>query len=364
MPLVKHTIQLLVLSVLFSYCTFGHTSAETAHQPQWQSIQQTLDCDGTKVVIDAVTDTAIPSQGAELLAADRPFTVEELRQLVVLVSPENANAAYQTILGSGFALYDDASIFIASAADGQVGVSFPEAHTWYVKASSTSHGVQYEEPFATDAPSLQYFNANWALQMVSQALVHTDYEIGQPSHVTVWSVDTLQDGLAKYNQLVPDHALNHSWTAADEVYQIAVPVYYNSIRLHCGNRRLVDSLMIADAGISCVVRQDKILQLSIAHCTFSTVEKVTAAAPFLTVDEAIACYQPILSAYVWTIPQDVVIHKILLEYIVQLNDQTDPYTYQLVPAWCFYYKLYDADLQCYEEHADAIHAVTGQHIDI
>lgn len=364
MPLTKHTIPLFVLSVLFFYCAFGHASAETAHQPQWRSIQQTLDCDGTKVVIDAVTDTAIPSQGAELLAADRPFTVEELRQLVGLVSPENANAAYQTILGSGFALYDDASIFIASAADGQVGVSLPEAHTWYVKASSTSHGIQYEEPFATDAPSLQYFNASQALQMVSQVLSHTDYELGQPSHVTAWSVDALQDGLAKYSQLVSEHVLSHPWTAEDEVYQIAIPVYFNGIRLHCGNRRLVDSLMIADAGISCVVRHDKILRLNIAHCTFDTTKEVTAVEPFLTVDEAITCYQPVLSAYVWTISQDVVINKILLEYIVQLNDQTDPYTYQLVPAWCFYYKLYDADLQCYVEHADAIHAVTGQHIDI
>ena len=58
---------------------------------QWTTVQQTLDCDGGTVEINAVSDPNIPETVCEWRTEGKVWTEEELRHIVSIVSPGDEN---------------------------------------------------------------------------------------------------------------------------------------------------------------------------------------------------------------------------------------------------------------------------------
>ena len=72
--------RLLCFLLLMGLLLSAHlpSAAASSYTPQWEHIQRELDCQGQKIVIDAITDTNLPETVCEYNASQRVMTEEKL----------------------------------------------------------------------------------------------------------------------------------------------------------------------------------------------------------------------------------------------------------------------------------------------
>ena len=67
------------------------SAVASSYTPEWEHIQRELDCQGQKIVIDAITDTNLPETVCEYKASQRVWTEEKLRAFVSVAAPGYEN---------------------------------------------------------------------------------------------------------------------------------------------------------------------------------------------------------------------------------------------------------------------------------
>ena len=80
---------LLLMTILLSLQL--SSAVASSYTPQWEHIQRELDCQGQKIVIDAITDTNLPETVCEYNASQRVMTEEKLRAFVAVAAPGYEN---------------------------------------------------------------------------------------------------------------------------------------------------------------------------------------------------------------------------------------------------------------------------------
>lgn len=334
---------------------------------EWQRVEQTLDCEGFPVQIDAVTDLNIPTNASEWTAAEPQWTEEGLRRFVAAASPGDENMALRPNPYGELRLFDDILITHAGASNGLIDVTHASLLDTYddARGGGCEFAILHEQA-GVSVPDLALFTFDNALSRMEPVLDALGYEAGMPSYVEAWNASVLQQNHDTLNRWFPENNKNHVWTDAEEMYQISFPVYLDGIRLHRGDREIHNGLWVCSSEITCALTADQILFVRATDCTFDNLRPVDAPQPVLPLEDAIEAYRQMRANMFWDNAQPLVIDKILLEYVVLKDNQSNPITYQLIPAWCFYYKAAyemespDGTVSCFQYCADKLHAVTGE----
>ena len=361
---MKHfpKLYLHALLALLAYLSICCSVAIAELRPvEWTEIQQTLDCNGKTIVIDAITDFNIPSEACEWTATAHEWTEEELREFVAVASPGDENMPRVDEAYPGIRLInDDIEIALAVADSGIVTVEHAGLSRRYDGGTlgEASFAI-LDEPFYPAVPSLTLFSFDEAMGRLQPVLDALGLDIGQPYYAEAWDAESLNKNNEENYKRAPDYFKNIYWTAKDEIYEMKLPVYYNGIRLYPYGGRLYKNLWVAYTGVNCTIDASQLLYLQANNCYFENVTPINETQPILTLESAIKCFQQIKEDMSWE--DELIVDKILLEYIVLENDTTSPVSYWLIPAWCFYHKHMTERGLYYT--IDKIHALTGEPLD-
>lgn len=350
--------------LLFCACFFSHNSSAFAemHHPEWARVQQTLKCDSTTIEIDAITDVNIPNEACEWMAIAHEWSEDELRQLISIAFPGDENVAAHNIPYRGLSLYDDNEETLAVSMNGVTTVEHAiESSKYPYSIIGNSILAYYLEQFEWSVPELSSLTLDIALSRIQPILDTLCWEIGDPVDIRAWDVSSLSENFNDFHSLYPD-AEYITYTEDNELYYIRFPVYHNGIRLFDGNRKTYDTFEIADVGITCMITPAKLISFKAVNCGFDEVQYSSQPQPIIPLNEALEHYQEMRTDMFLTEKQDILVDKILLEYIVQKDDRLDPPSYQCVPAWCFYYQIKRERTPGFYYCVDKINAITGEPI--
>ncbi len=334
---------------------------------QWTTVQQTLDCDGGTVEINAVSDPNIPETVCEWRTEGKVWTEEELRHIVSIVSPGDENMQRQSIgIDDGVGLFDDLKDTSASAGVGYLKIEYhvKEEGLEYAANPMWNTGYCSDEPLKTPVADLTFLSFQSALDQITPVLSELDCTIGPPANMLAWDVKALQANWDRWHALYPEIGAR-TWTAQEECYQIQFPVYYQGLRLNMqGGITNRDDLDNVGCYIAFLINANRLISLNANDFCMVNGKAITQPQKMLTLTEAIECYRQMEASTFFTQGQEKTIIKILPEYLVLKDIPSNKATYRLIPAWCFYYQIpLDGGTDAMELHYDAIHAITGQAIE-
>jgi len=200
----------------------------------WKQIQETLDCDGIVIHIDAMADSDTPETVCEWRTEGKVWTEEELRKIVAIASPgdENMQRHSQDVKES-INLYDDLLTTSASANVGYLKIEHATKEQGLEYAAFPMWNASYrsDEPLKTPVADLTFLSYQAALDQIMPVLNELDCTFGPPAKVIAWDMKALQVNWEQYHSLFPQIG-NRNWTTQDECYQIQFPVYYQGLRLN------------------------------------------------------------------------------------------------------------------------------------
>ena len=333
---------------------------------QWTTVQQTLDCDGATIEINALTDPNIPETVCEWRTEGKVWTEKEFRHIVSIASPGDENMQRQSIgIDDGVGLFDDSIDTSASAGVGYLKIEHiaKEQGLEYAANPMWNTGYCSDEPLKTPVADLAFLSYQAVLDQIMPVLNELDCTIGPPANMLAWDVKALQANWERYHALYPEIG-TRTWTAQEECYQIQFPVYYQGLRLNMqGGITNRDDLDNVGCYIAFLINANGLISMDANDFCMVNGKAITQPQKMLTLEEAIECYRQMEASTLFTQGQEKTIIKILPEYLVLKDTPSNKATYRMIPAWCFFYQVARNDgTDAFELHYDAIHAITGQAI--
>lgn len=338
--------------------TFSVVAAADLIQPEWQTVQDSLDCDGFTISVDAVTDINIPDTASEWRAEGRIWTENDLRAFLAIASPGDENMKrHPHEEEDDIALYDDIMATHASSHVGSVVIVHESRRAGQDEAGYPSVYYHSYEPIQLPVPDLSVMRFDESLASIVPVMEALGCDVGYPAEIEAWDVQTLQ---ANHTWFASN---NHStasreWTVADEYYRIVFPAYFKGVRLNMLQGEQRPKVEHVDAVIDVKVDAHGILDFQMRDCLFSEAEPVSEPKRILSLQEALQSYQKMRASMLTDDDEPITITKILLEYIV-LKDFPATMNYRLVPAWCFYHENTREDDEKIDLICEQINAITG-----
>ena len=199
----------------------------------WEQVQETLDCDGIVIRIDAMADTDTPETACEWRTEGKVWTEEELRHIVSIASPGDENMQRHLQDKESIDLYDDTLDTSASTGVGYMNIDHHDKEEGLDYATVPEWNTIYrsDEPLKIPVADLAFLSYQAALDQIMPVLNELDCTIGPPAKVIAWDVNALQANWERYHALYPEIG-TRTWTTQEECYQIQFPVYYQGLRLN------------------------------------------------------------------------------------------------------------------------------------
>jgi len=332
----------------------------------WEQVQETLDCDGIVIRIDAMADTDTPETACEWRTEGKVWTEEELRHIVSIASPGDENMQRHLQDKESIDLYDDTLDTSASTGVGYMNIDHHDKEEGLDYATVPEWNTIYrsDEPLKIPVADLAFLSYQAALDQIMPVLNELDCTIGPPAKVIAWDVNALQANWERYHALYPEIG-TRTWTTQEECYQIQFPVYYQGLRLNMqGDITNRDDLDNVGCYIAFLLNANGLISMGANDFCMVNGKAITQPQKMLTLIEAIESYRQMEASTLFTQGQEKTIIKILPEYLVLKDTPSAKATYRLIPAWCFYYQIpLGEGTDAMELHYDAIHAITGQAIE-
>ena len=371
---MNHKRRILCFFLLMSMLLSAHLPSAGASScvPQWERVQRELDCQGQKIVIDAVTDTNLPETVCEYDASLRVMAEEKLRALVSVAAPgyENMPLVWPHAPGGdddyAWSLKDEEAGVLASP-----GIAFGinryrETDDRFSIGTLLRFTRIYKEPFDPKAvEGLKELSYPDALKLLEPILAATELSLGEPRFVKVYNLDTFYSNQKNENEIFHENH-DYTWQASDEIYKIQYPIYIQGLPIHIqGSGTVVGKKSVSHTYLSIILRADgTLLELHVSDPIDAPVATVPEAKP-LSLEQMLDVYAQFLSSC--TLPDyvDPRVSRISLEYLVWEDYVGFRPVYHLVPVWCFYMP-YLPDEVITEEHAyvEYFNAVTGEYLNM
>ena len=370
---MNHIRHFLCFLLLISMLLSAHLPSAGASSctPEWEHIRRELDCQGQKIVVDALTNTNLPETVCEYDASQRIMTEEKLRALVSVAAPGYENMPLVSPHApwgdddSGFKLIDEEAGVWASP-DVAFGIErYNEARERLSAGTTFGPSHFYLEPIdPKEVAGLKELSYPDALKLLEPILEKTELTLGEPWLVETYDLDTFYSSQKKCNETFHEH-YNYTWETGDEVYQIQYPVYFQGLPLHIqGSGLVVGKLSIAHTSLDIILRADGTLLELYASSTIDNPAATSPEARPLSLEQILDVYTQFLSSYVIPDHLEPRVNRISLEYLVWEDYIGFQPTYHLVPVWCFYMPETDPIAPEVSNHVEYFNAVTGEHVNM
>ena len=353
---------LLLMTILLS--AHQPSAGASSYTPEWEHIQRELNCQGQKIVIDAITDTNLPETVCEYKASQRVMTEEKLRAFVSVAAP-----GYETMPlvrlqspdgDDGWVLEDEEAGILATP-----GLAFGVERYLETRdrlSIGTVFGFThfYKEPIdPKEVADLNGLSYSEALKLLEPILTATELSLGEPRFVKVYDLDTFNSNQKQYNDTFHEHN-NFTWQASDEIYQIQYPVYFQNLPLYTQGGHPVGDKTIAYPALEITLQADGTLLQLYASSTLDNPIATSPEAKPLSLEQILDIYTQFLSSIILPNYVEPRVSRISLEYLVLQDYIGNLPTYQLVPVWCFY--LPDLGATAEYNYVQFFNAVTGEYL--
>ena len=357
---------LLLMTILLSLQL--SSAVASTYTPQWEHIQRELDCQGQKIIIDAITDTNLPETVCEYKASQRVMSEEKLRAFVAVAAPGYENMPLirlQPLEGE-----DDNRWILKDEDDGifaspSVAFGLEKQHETLERLSvGTSFGCShlYMEPIDPETVTpLKDLSYPEALKLLEPVLAATELSLGEPRFVKVYDLDTFNSNQKKYNETFHEH-YNYIWETGDELYKIQYPVYFQGLPLHTQGGRVAGDKSIAYPALEITLQADGTLLQLYASSTIDNPVAVGSKTKPLSLEQILDVYSQFSSSYILPDYVELRVRRISLEYLVWEDNSKVLPTYELVPAWCFYLPVTDPGAPAEYNYVQFFNAITGEYL--
>ena len=351
---------LLLMSILLSaYQPFAGASS---YSPQWEHIQRELDCQGQKIVIDAITDTNLPETVCEYNASQRVMTEEKLRALVTIAAPGYENMPLIKLDDGEWLLEDEEAGIFATP-----GLAFGVERYLETRdrlSVGTVFGFThfYKEPIdPKDVADLKELSYSEALKLLEPILAATELSLGEPRFVKIYDLDAFTSSQKQYNDTFHEHN-NFTWQASDEIYQIQYPVYFQGLPLFTQGGHPVGDKTIAYTSLDITLQADGTLLQLYASSTLDNPVATRPEATPLSLEQMLDVYTQFSSSIILPNYVEPRVSRISLEYLVLEDYIGNLPTYQLFPVWCFYLPYNDPIAPAEYNYVQFFDAITGEYL--
>ena len=357
---------LLLMTILLSLQL--SSAVASTYTPQWKHIQRELDCQGQKIVIDAITDTNLPETVCEYKASLRVMTEEKLRAFVAVAAPgyENMPLVWPHAQGIDadheWTLDDEEAGVSASPS---IAFGLERYHETREKLSvGTLFGSSYiyrdsiDPATVTNLKDLSYPDA---LKLLEPVLAATELTLGEPQLVEVYDLSTLYSNQNQYNETFHEHH-NYTWETGNEIYKIQYPVYFQELPLHTHGGLVIGDKSVAYTAMNIVLQADgTLLELHVDNIIDNPVAVGPDTKP-LSLEQILDVFNQYVSSTLLPDNVDPRVRRISLEHLVKQQYTGAFPTYELIPVWCFYLPTTNP---LTPENADCIQyfsAITGEYL--
>ena len=365
----------LCFSLLIILLLSAHlpSAAASSYTPQWKHIQRELDCQGQKIVIDAITDTNLPETVCEYKASQRVLTEDKLRNFVSVAAPgyENMPLVWPRSPESDayyeWSLKDEEAGILASPAIPFGLERYLETRERLSVGTSFDCTHFYKEPIDPHAvESLKELSYPNALKLLEPILAATELSLGEPQLVKVYNLDTFIANQEHDNKDFHENN-NYTWCANEEVYKIQYPIYFEGLRLHTlGGGLVIGNKSIAYTSLDTILQADgTLLELHVDSIMDDPIASGSEAKP-LSLEQILDIYTQFSSSIILPDYVEPRVSRISLEYLVWLQRTGALPTYHLVPVWCFYlpYLPTPDEPAAYYDYVQYFIAVTGEYLNM
>ena len=358
---------LMMIILLSAYQPFAGASSYTS---QWEHIQRELNCQGQKIVIDAITDTNLPETVCEYNASQRVMTEEKLRAFVAVAAPgyENMPLVWphspERDPYYAWSLKDEETGILASPS-----IAFG-LERYLETGERLSVGTLYDCTHIYRGPidpetveGLKELSYPEALKMLEPILAATELSLGEPQLVKVYDLDTFIANQEHVNQVFHEQ-YNYTWETSDEIYKIQYPVYFQGLPLHAKGGHVVGDKSIAYTALEITLQADgTLLELYVGSIMDNPVATGPEAKP-LSLEQMLDAYNQFSCSYILPDYVEPRVSRISLEYLVWLQLTGALPTYQLVPVWCFYLSQTNRTSPEGYYYVQYFNAVTGEYLNM
>ena len=357
---------LLLMRILLS----AHlpSAGASSYTPEWEHIQKELDCQGQKIVIDAITDTNLPETVCEYNASLRVMTEEKLRAFVAVAAPgyENMPLVWPRSPEKdpyyAWSLQDEEAGISASPSIAFGLERYLEVDEQLSIGTLFDFAHFYKEPIDPNiVVSLKGLSYPEALKLLDPILAATELSLGEPQFVKAYDLDAFTSSQKQYNETFQKHN-SFTWQASDELYILRYPVYFQDLPLYAQGGLIVGDKMIARTFLDITLRADgTLLELHVDSIMDNPVAISPEAKP-LSLEQMLDIYTQFSSSIILPDYVEPRVCRISLEYLVWQHYTGDIPAYHLVPVWCFYLP----DLGASKEHnyVQCFNAITGECLNI
>ena len=356
----------LLMTILLS--AYQPSAGASSYTPQWEHIQRKLDCQGQKIVIDAITDANLPETVCEYKASQRVMTEEKLRALISVAAPGHENIPL--IKPQTPEVNDDDGCIFQDEEDGiyaSPGVAFGlerYLETGHRLSVGTSYDCThiYREPIDSEkVEGLKELSYSEALKLLEPILAATELSLGEPRFVKVYDLDAFMSNQRQYNEGLKTH-YNFTWQASDEIYQIQYPVYFQGLPLFTQGGLMIGDKSIAYPALEITLQADGTLLRLYASSTLDNPVATSPETKPLSLEQILDVYTQFSSSIILPDYVEPRVSRISLEYLVLQDYIGNLPTYQLVPVWCFYLPYNDPIASAEYNYVQFFNAVTGEYL--
>lgn len=349
---MKSVFHVLIMSLLAMRMIVSAAAGETVVDPAYQPFPYSLSVngacyDGTTVV------SPIPADGVSELAA-KGYTIGR----------EDAQAIFH-LLGVAGESMDEHHIKRENSHHYSIGnaeLSVSDAHIQYrYDDDMMNHYVDAYVHFSSfwqdwwdpDFFTKVYFglDIDWKelpeirqtgfadrIEEVYAVLDYLNMTVGNPETIVFYDAQTLQNNVAVlHDPPLTDYIFKES----DALMEIAMPVYWDGMRLKVEQIGMPDELNAANCNTEVVARftEDRVMELYINYNKFLTPKK-TRSGEAIPVAQVMERYQAYLSQSLAVPENRTEILAVLLEYNVWFKYQAGIFeqTFHFVPVWSVYTK--------------------------
>ena len=355
---------LLLMSILLS----AHLPSAGAsfYTPRWEHIQRELDCQGQKIIIDAITDTNLPETVCEYNASQRVMTEEKLRALVAVAAPgyENMPLVWPRSPERdpyyAWNLMDEEAGIIVSPSISFGLERYLETSEQLIVGTRDNFAHFYKEPIDPEkVEGLKELSYPEALKLLEPILAATELSLGEPRFVKVYDLDTFTSNQKWYNETLHEHN-NFTWQASDELYKLEYPVYFQGLPLYTQGGLIVGNKSIAYTSLDITLRADGTLLVLHADSVMDNPVATSPVAKPLSLEQMLDVYTQFSSSIILPDYVEPRVCRISLEYLVWEDYTENLPTFQLVPVWCFYLPVTDPIVPVEYNYVQFFNAITGE----
>ncbi|QUC66029.1 hypothetical protein [Aristaeella hokkaidonensis] len=366
---MNHIRSFLCFLLLMGMLLSAHlpSAGASSFVPEWDHVQRKLDCQGQKIVIDAITDTNLPETVCEYDASLRVMSEEKLRALVSVAAPGYENIPFIGLHApgddDGWVLEDEEAGIMAVPGNAFGVERYHETRDRFTVGTVFGFSHFYKEPIDPNAvANLKELSYPDALKLLAPVLARTELSLGNPQFVKVYDLDTLVSNQKTYNETFNEHH-DYTWEAGDEVYEIQFPVYWQGLRLHTQGGYVVGNKSTAYPAMKIILQADgTLLQVYVSDPIDTPVAAGPEAKP-LSLEQILDVYAQFLSSYALPDYVEPRVSRISLEYLVWEDYIGFHPTYHLVPVWCFYMPYTDSIVTPEYNYIQYFNAVTGEYLN-